>query len=115
MTLALGFAIGAAIMFGSSDFFAARSARSTPSVTVTRTAVGVSTVLSPLLLLLVDHQWIAHDLLFGFLSGLSMIVGLMFLYRGYAVARMGIVAPLSSVLLASVPVLWDLTNGSRPR
>ncbi|MFM2076583.1 MAG: hypothetical protein RJA49_473, partial [Actinomycetota bacterium] len=43
-----------------------------------------------------------------------MISGLMLLYEGYAVARMGIVAPLASVLLAVVPVLWDLVNGVRP-
>ncbi|MGB8861128.1 MAG: DMT family transporter [Ilumatobacteraceae bacterium] len=114
MTLALTFAIAAALLLGGSDFFAARSARTTPAITVTRTAVAVSTVLSPLLLLLVDSRWIAHDLVVGALSGLSMITGLMLLYRGYAVARMGIVAPLSSVLLATVPVVWDLINGVRP-
>ena len=114
MGLALAFAITAALLLGASDFFAARSARTTPAITVTRTAVAVSTALSPLLLLLVDSQWIAHDLVVGALSGLSMITGLMLLYRGYAVARMGIVAPLSSVLLATVPVVWDLVIGVRP-
>lgn len=114
MDLSLVLAITAALLLGASDFFAARSARTTPSITVTRTAVAVSAALSPLLLLLVDSRWIAHDMLVGSLSGISMIAGLMLLYRGYAVARMGIVAPLSSVLLAAVPVLWDLINGVRP-
>ena len=114
MDAGLTFAVAAALLLGASDFFAARSARTTPAITVTRTAVGVSTALSPLLLLLVDWQWIAHDLAIGALSGLSMITGLMLLYRGYSVARMGIVAPLSSVLLAAVPVMWDLVNGVRP-
>lgn len=114
MGLALTFAITAALLLGGSDFFAARSARTTPAITVTRTAVAISAGLSPLLLLLVDSQWIAHDLVLGSLSGLSMVTGLMLLYRGYAIARMGIVAPLSSVLLATVPVVWDLVNGIRP-
>ena len=114
MSMALTLAIAAALLLGSSDFFAARSARSTPSVTVTRTAVGVSAALSPLLLLVVDSRWIAHDTLVGAVAGLAMITGLMLLYRGYAVARMGIVAPLSSVLLASVPVVWDLIHGVTP-
>ncbi len=82
MDAGLTFAIAAALLLGASDFFAARSARTTPAITVTRTAVGVSTALSPLLLLLVDWQWIARDLLIGALSGLSMITGLMLLYRG---------------------------------
>lgn len=111
MGVALTLAIAAALLLGGSDFFAARSARSTPAVTVTRTAVVASVILSPLLLLLVDSRWIAHDLVVGGLSGFSMIVGLMLLYQGYAVARMGIVAPLSSVLLAAVPVLWGVING----
>ncbi|MDP2290792.1 MAG: EamA family transporter [Actinomycetota bacterium] len=114
MTAALGLAVAAALLLGASDFFAARSARTTPAITVTRTAVGTSVVFSPLLLLLVDSQWIGRDLIIGSLSGLAMITGLMLLYRGYAVARMGIVAPLSSVLLATVPVVWDLINGVTP-
>jgi len=112
--LALTFAIAAALLLGGSDFFAARSARTTPAITVTRTAVAVSSLLSPLLLLVVDFEWRAHDLIIGAFAGLTMIIGLMLLYRGYAVARMGIVAPLSSVLLAAVPVVWDLLNGITP-
>lgn len=114
MGVALTLAIAAALLLGASDFFAARSARTTPSLTVTRTAVGVSTALSPLLLLVVDSRWIAHDTIIGALAGLAMITGLMLLYRGYAVARMGIVAPLSSVLLATVPVVWDVLHGVTP-
>jgi len=114
MTTALLFAIAAALLLGASDFFAARSARTTPSITVTRTAVATSVTLSPLLLLLVEWEWVAHDVVVGSLSGLFMISGLMLLYQGYKVARMGIVAPLASVLLAMVPVMWDLVNGVRP-
>lgn len=114
MGTALMLAIAAALLLGASDFFAARSARTTPSLTVTRTAVAVSSALSPLLLLLVDSRWILHDTVIGALAGLAMITGLMLLYRGYAVARMGIVAPLSSVLLATVPVVWDLVHGVTP-
>ena len=114
MGVALTLAIAAALLLGASDFFAARSARTTPSLTVTRTAVGVSSAFSPLLLLVVDSRWILHDTVIGALAGLAMITGLMLLYRGYAVARMGIVAPLSSVLLATVPVVWDLVHGVTP-
>ncbi len=114
MSMALTLAIAAAVLLGTSDFFAARSARTTASLTVTRTAVGVSTALSPLLLLLVDSRWSARDTIIGAVSGLAMITGLMLLYHGYSVARMGIVAPLSSVLLATVPVVWDVLHGVTP-
>ena len=112
--MALFFAVVSALLFGCSDFLAARSARTTPSVTVTRTAVTTSTLLSPLLLLVADWQWIGDDVMLGALSGLFMISGLMMLYRGYAVARMGIVAPLASLLVAAVPAVWDLVNGVTP-
>jgi drug/metabolite transporter (DMT)-like permease len=112
--MALIYAIAAALLLGASDFWAARAARTTPSVTVTRSAVATSTVLAPLLLLFVDSRWIGRDMLIGALSGLAMTAGLLLLYRGYSVARMGIVAPMSSVLLAAVPVVVDLVRGERP-
>lgn len=114
MALALIYAIAAAILLGSSDFFAARAARSTSSVTVTRTVVGVSAFLSPVLLLAVDFRWMARDVLIGMASGIAMTSGLLLLYRGYTVARMGVVAPMSSVLLAAVPVVVDIVRGNRP-
>lgn len=114
MALALVYAVAAAILLGGSDFFAARSARTVASITVTRTVVGVSAVLSPLVLLAVDSAVIGRDVLIGMGAGLAMTSGLLLLYRGYAVARMGVVAPMSSVLLAAVPVLVDISRGDRP-
>ncbi|MCB0998514.1 MAG: hypothetical protein KDB40_04395 [Acidimicrobiales bacterium] len=112
--MALVLAVVSAVLLGASDFFAARAARYTPSITVTRSAVAVSTVLSPLLLLVVDWRWIGRDVVIAVLSGLSMTTGLLLLYRGYSVARMGVVAPMSSVLLAAVPVVTDLVRGDTP-
>lgn len=114
MSLALTFAVIAALLLGGSDFFAARSALTTPSLTVTRTAVATSVTLSPLALLIVHSKWTMRDSLIGGVSGVAMITGLILLYHGYKVARMGIVAPVTSVLLAAVPVLWDVINGVRP-
>lgn len=112
--MAVTFGVLAALMLGASDFFAARAARHAPSLSVTRTVVTTSLVFSPLLLLVVDSDWRSRDLLLGAGSGIAMITGLMLLYQGYKVARMGIVAPTSSVLLAAVPVVFDLVRGERP-
>lgn len=111
---ALTLAVAAAVLLGGSDFYAARAARTTASLTVTRTAVLTGAALSPLLLLVVDSQWLLKDSILGGVGGIAMISGLMLLYHGYSVARMGVVAPLSSVLLATVPVVWDFINGVRP-
>lgn len=112
--MALVYAVAAALLLGGSDFFAARAARSTPAITVTRSAVAVSAVLAPLLALIVPSRWIGRDLVIGALAGLAMTTGLVLLYRGYSIARMGVVAPTSSVLLAAVPVLVDLLRGTTP-
>jgi drug/metabolite transporter (DMT)-like permease len=112
--MAITFGVLSALLLGTSDFLAARAARHSPSLSVTRTVVSTSLVFSPLLLLLVDSAPTRRDLLLGAGSGLAMITGLMLLYHGYKVARMGIVAPTSSVLLAAVPVLVDLVRGERP-
>lgn len=107
-------AVAAAILFGSSDFCAARSARNVSSVTVARTANLVSLLLAPAVLLLDPGTWTLRDSLIGSAAGFFMMLGLLQLYRGYSVARMGIVAPSSSVLTAAVPVAIDLVRGIRP-
>ncbi|MEY2740084.1 MAG: hypothetical protein RL283_186 [Actinomycetota bacterium] len=66
-------------------------------------------------MLLVDPgRWSVRDSVVGGVAGVAMMLGLVQLYRGYAVARMGVVAPSSSVLAAAVPVLVDLARGVRP-
>lgn len=52
------------------------------------------------------------DLLWGAVAGLSGMVGLGFLFRGFATGRMGIVAPVSAVLATALPVVFSaLTEG----
>lgn len=112
--MAITFGVLSALLLGLSDFLAARAARNAASLSVTRTVVSTSLVFSPLLLFLVDSAPTRRDLILGAGSGIAMITGLMLLYHGYKVARMGIVAPTSSVLLAAVPVIVDLIRGERP-
>lgn len=112
--MGLVFGITSAVLLGFGDLMAARAARRAPSVTVTRTVVVMSCVVAPLLLVPIEATWTVRDSVIGGLSGLAMISGLLLLYQGYGVARMGIVAPTSSVLIAAVPVLIDLLRGVRP-
>lgn len=112
--MALLFGIGAAVLLGLSDFCAARASRTESFVAVTRTNMAVSAVLGPLLLLVKPWQWSTVDVAKGALAGLAMAGGLLLLYRGYTVARMGIVAPTSSVIFALVPVLWGTVRGDLP-
>jgi uncharacterized membrane protein len=112
--VALLFAVAAAVLLGISDFMAARGTRTVHAATVTRTVVAVSAVVSPVLLLVVAWSWQWRDAVLGALSGVTMVTGILLLYRGYSVARMGVVAPMSSVVLTAIPVLVDVTRGITP-
>lgn len=50
----------------------------------------------------------ASHLLFGGLAGIFGVIGLSGLYKGLALGRMGLVAPLSAVVTALVPVVFSL-------
>jgi drug/metabolite transporter (DMT)-like permease len=106
--------IAAGILLGVSDFMANRASRTISSASVSRTNLAISGLISPLLLFVKPVEWRLSDLVIATVSGITLAGGLMLLYRGYTIARMGIVAPTASVLLAAVPVLYDLIRGHTP-
>ena len=112
MGVLLGIAAG--ILLGVSDFMANRASRTISSASVSRTNLFVSGLIAPLLLFVKPVEWTLRDVVLATISGITLSGGLVMLYRGYTVARMGIVAPTASVLLAAVPVLFDLIKGNTP-
>jgi len=62
-----------------------------------------------------EQLTIPADLAWGALAGLSGMVGLGFLLRGFTSGRMGIVAPVSAVLAAAIPVLFEALAKGLPR
>jgi drug/metabolite transporter (DMT)-like permease len=102
----------AALFIGSSDFFAARSGRHAPAISVVRTAMVSAGLLTPVLFLVIPSHVIGRDLVIAAGSGVSMAIGLAMLYQGYRIAPIGIVGPSASVLLAVVPIVYDLVNGT---
>ncbi len=56
----------------------------------------------------------ADDLLFGALAGVAGAIGLLGLYSGLAHGRMGIVAPLTAVLSAAIPIVFSLFSEGIP-
>ena len=108
------FGIAAGILLGVSDFMANRASRTISSASVSRTNLAVSGLIAPLLLFVKPVDWTLGDVVLATISGITLSGGLIMLYRGYTVARMGIVAPTASVLLAAVPVLYDLIQGNTP-
>jgi len=56
----------------------------------------------------------ASDWLWGSVSGIGVGIGTAFLFRGLSTGRMGVVAPISAVGTALVPVAYGLATGERP-
>jgi len=54
------------------------------------------------------------DLVWGALAGLSGMIGVVFLFRGFATGRMGIVAPVSAVLATAIPVIFNAFTDGLP-
>jgi drug/metabolite transporter (DMT)-like permease len=54
------------------------------------------------------------DLAWGALAGLLGLMGIGFLYRGFATGQMGIVAPVSAVLATAIPVIFNVFTEGLP-
>ena len=102
----------AAFMFGASDLCAARASRTERPIAVTRTALLVALVFTPLFLALRPWHLGGADLAYSSISGVFNCAGLLAIYIGYTRAPIGVVAPLASVLTAIVPVFVDLVRGN---
>jgi drug/metabolite transporter (DMT)-like permease len=107
-------ALGSALAYGASDFVGGFVSRRTPAWGVAF-VVQLCSALAMLALVLVDTRAPStHDLGWGLLSGIGSGVGISFLFRGFAAGRMSVVAPLSAVGAAVIPVTVGLATGERP-
>ncbi len=114
--LAAAFALSAAAAWGSGDFangLAARRVGAFRAVLVSYT-VGLF-ALAIVALARGERLPPPADLLWGAAAGLSAVVGLGFLMRGFSEGRMGIVAPVSAVLGTSIPVIVAALTEGMPR
>lgn len=113
MAIVLGLA--AAVVYGAADFAGGLATRRTPALTVV-----VLSQLMGLVILVVALPVVATgpplpgDLARGGLAGVGGGIGVALLYRGLAVGRMSVVAPITAVGAAALPVAWGLVSGERP-
>jgi drug/metabolite transporter (DMT)-like permease len=114
--LAAIFALSAAAAWGSGDFtggLVARRVGPFHTVLISYTVGLIALVIVALARL--EMLPPAADLLWGALAGLSGMLGLGFLLRGFADGRMGIVAPVSAVLATAIPVIFAAITAGLPR
>jgi drug/metabolite transporter (DMT)-like permease len=108
-------ALASAAAYGASDFVGGFVSRRTPAWGVAFVVQLVSALAVLAAMVVVDRQAPStHDVLWGLLGGVGSGVGISFLFRGFAAGRMSVVAPLSAVGAAVIPVVVGLLTGERP-
>ena len=109
------FGLASAVSWGAGDFCGGLAARRSRvySVVIVSQVVGFFLLIG-LALLLQEPIPVSGELLWGSAAGLAGGLGLVALYRGLAVGRMGIVAPVSAVVSVAVPTLFGLFSEGLP-
>ena len=107
-------ALGAALAYGLSDFVGGLLSRRTSPWAIAIVGQAVATVLTLALAVAGGGDPEPADWWWSALAGVGSGAGAGFLYRGLAAGRMGVVAPVSAVGAALVPVLVGLGTGERP-
>jgi drug/metabolite transporter (DMT)-like permease len=113
MALFLGLVV--AVTYGTGDFFGGLAARRVPVLWV----VFLSHALAAVLVVAVvgldrNADPTRHDIVIGIVAGVVGMTAVALFYQGLALGRMGVVAPVTAVVSAIVPVAWGLAFGERP-
>ncbi|MFO1538222.1 MAG: EamA family transporter [Actinomycetota bacterium] len=112
MAVFLGLLVAAG--YGSGDFLGGRAARDAPALGVLFFAQCTALVGAVVAALVVAGDPTPADLTLGVAAGVANAGGLGLLYRGLATGRMGVVAPVTAVVAAIIPIAWGLGTGERP-
>lgn len=112
MAVLLGVLVAAS--FGSGDFLGGRASRRAPTLTVLMVAQATAVIGAVAVCVFVGARVGVHDIVYGALAGSINIVGIGLLYQGLSVGRMGVVAPLTAMVSAVLPVGWGVLHGERP-
>ena len=114
-TVAVFLGLLVALTYGAGDFLGGLSSRRLDAVTVVQSSqlVGLAG-LTVAVLLVPDQVLLGADLVRGAAAGTAGLLGLVLLYRGLAAGAMSIVAPVSAVGAAVLPLAWGLGQGERP-
>ncbi len=112
--MAIILALGSALAYGLSDFLGGFLSRRSSAWQVAVVAQLSSASCTGLVALFVHGHPAAVDYRWAVLAGVGSGAGTGFLYRGFSSGRMSVVAPVSAVGAALVPVLAGAAGGERP-
>lgn len=108
--MAIALALCAAVAWGWSDFIGGSTSRREHHVTVAlwSQVLGLVPFLPVALLVSPIGELSQADVVHGAVAGVGGALGLVALFRGLAVGRMAVVAPITALGAAGLPVLWGV-------
>ncbi|MBI9086860.1 MAG: DMT family transporter [Desulfobacterales bacterium] len=114
-TLAIAYGVGSALTWGAADFSGGLATRKNAVLTVLLLSQVLGLALLSVLLVVFGETFPGPGaMVMGALAGLAGALGIAALYRGLATARMGLVAPLSAVVSAVVPMIYAMATVGLP-
>ena len=112
--MAIVFALLGALVYGFSDFAGGLASRRAPALAVVFCGQLASLALLAVLLVAVPGRVDLPSIGWGAAAGVCGGLALLLFYRSLAVAPMTVVAPLTAVMSAVVPVVGGIGLGERP-
>lgn len=106
-------ALLASTAWGTSDFVGGTASRGRPvlGVLALMRAMGLAAIV--VLVLVTSAPWVGDRWPIAALAGVTMLGGMLCLYRALAIGPMSVVAPIFATS-AIVPVLWGIVHGETP-
>lgn len=112
--LAAALALLSAFAYGAADFLGGLAARRLRAIVVTATAAASGLVLLALLFPVLGGSWVAADVWWGALSGVTGAIAIGLLYACLALGPMSVLSPVTAVVSAVAPIVWGLfVSGER--
>lgn len=114
MNLGILLALSSALAYGASDFVGGVGSRRHSSWQVVLVGQAAGALVMLVAGLVLPGSPATADFAWALLAGVGSATGSIFLFRGLARGRMGLVAPVSAVGAAVLPVLVGVALGERP-
>ncbi len=114
--LAVTYGLSSAVAWGAGDFAGGFATKKCSVYSVIFISQMVGLVILVALAVGFNETWPdGKTLFYGGCAGICGVLGLMALYRGLALGNMGIVAPLSAVVTALLPICFSFFNEGLPK
>jgi len=114
MTLGILLALSSALAYGTADFIGGVGSRRQSSWQIVLVGQAAGALVMLVAGLMLPGSPATPDFAWALLAGVGSATGSLFLFRGLSRGRMGLVAPISAVGAAVLPVLVGVGLGERP-